>query len=286
MKSITSGLNLESDIQSGDYRINYEISSSDRSQPLIILTHGYMAHKDGPNQKGLREMLQGNGFGTLSFNLPGHGNEIDHTQEGFHNFAFQNLRISHCVDILEDVISHARSEHSFDKIGLAGSSTGALFNMVAASRDPSIYAMALYSAATDVAALAEKKVGYAALFGLFLKKFHPNKTKRAYIINNGEREWPYHFGFYWDARKFRGSDLPQIDVPTMFLHGEDDQIVPIEQPRRMVDIMPASHLVSFPEGDHGFTNEQDREKAAEHIAEFFKDPKNYLKQLATESNGE
>ncbi|QAY78711.1 alpha/beta fold hydrolase [Sphingosinicella sp. BN140058] len=48
-------------------------------------------------------------------------------------------------------------------------------------------------------------------------------------------------------------DLKRIDVPTLFLHGDDDQIVPIgAAARAAVQLVPGARLKEYPGGGHGF----------------------------------
>ncbi|MFL6673079.1 MAG: alpha/beta fold hydrolase [Massilia sp.] len=55
-------------------------------------------------------------------------------------------------------------------------------------------------------------------------------------------------------------DLKKIDVPTLILHGDDDQIVPIADSALLSSkIIPGARLVVYPGGAHGIpTTEKDR----------------------------
>lgn len=47
-------------------------------------------------------------------------------------------------------------------------------------------------------------------------------------------------------------DLKKVDVPLLILHGDDDQIVPIDaSARRSVEIAPNARLKVYPGGSHG-----------------------------------
>jgi non-heme chloroperoxidase len=53
------------------------------------------------------------------------------------------------------------------------------------------------------------------------------------------------------------ADLAKIDVPTLFIHGDDDQIVPIDaSARRAVQMVPGAMLKVYPGGAHGLTATQ------------------------------
>jgi non-heme chloroperoxidase len=47
-------------------------------------------------------------------------------------------------------------------------------------------------------------------------------------------------------------DLKRIDVPTLLIHGDDDQIVPIDaSARRSVELVPDATLKEYPGAPHG-----------------------------------
>jgi non-heme chloroperoxidase len=49
-------------------------------------------------------------------------------------------------------------------------------------------------------------------------------------------------------------DLKKFDVPTLFIHGDDDQIVPIAASARLaVKLVKGAELKVYPGGDHGLT---------------------------------
>ncbi len=50
-------------------------------------------------------------------------------------------------------------------------------------------------------------------------------------------------------------DLKKIDVPTLILHGDDDQIVPIGAAGMLsVKLVPNATLKIYPGGSHGLTD--------------------------------
>lgn len=52
-------------------------------------------------------------------------------------------------------------------------------------------------------------------------------------------------------------DLKRFDVPTLILHGDDDQIVPIDaSARRSAQIVPNAKLVVYAGADHGMCSTQ------------------------------
>ena len=62
-------------------------------------------------------------------------------------------------------------------------------------------------------------------------------------------------------------DLKAIDVPTLVLHGDDDQIVPIvAAARKSIDLVPDATLKVYPGAPHGLTGDHEREFNADLLA--------------------
>jgi non-heme chloroperoxidase len=64
-------------------------------------------------------------------------------------------------------------------------------------------------------------------------------------------------------------DLKKIDVPTLILHGDDDQIVPIEAAaKRSAKLVPKATLKVYPGGAHGMCTTQ-KDQVNEDLLAFF-----------------
>ena len=50
--------------------------------------------------------------------------------------------------------------------------------------------------------------------------------------------------------------LAEIDVPTLIIHGADDQIVPLAEAEAMRDAIPGAKMVLIPEAGHVVNLEQ------------------------------
>ena len=57
-------------------------------------------------------------------------------------------------------------------------------------------------------------------------------------------------------------------IPTLFLHGEDDPVVPVEDSRALVARLPRATLRTFPGDLHDVLNEHDRDAVHDVVAEF------------------
>jgi non-heme chloroperoxidase len=62
-------------------------------------------------------------------------------------------------------------------------------------------------------------------------------------------------------------DLKKMDVPTLIIHGEDDQIVPIEaSAKAAIKLLPNGRLKIYPGGAHGLTDTAKDELNADLLA--------------------
>lgn len=65
-------------------------------------------------------------------------------------------------------------------------------------------------------------------------------------------------------------DLKKIDVPTLFIHGDDDQVVPIEgAARRAVTMVRGARLIEYPGAPHGVTDTH-KERLCADLLEFLR----------------
>jgi pimeloyl-ACP methyl ester carboxylesterase len=59
-------------------------------------------------------------------------------------------------------------------------------------------------------------------------------------------------------------------MPVLFVHGEDDPVVPVEDARANAAALPRAQLVVFPGDLHDVLNEHDRDVVHESVAAFVK----------------
>jgi non-heme chloroperoxidase len=48
-------------------------------------------------------------------------------------------------------------------------------------------------------------------------------------------------------------DLERFDVPTLLIHGDDDQVVPVNNSERSARIIPSAKDIYYPGAPHGLT---------------------------------
>jgi non-heme chloroperoxidase len=67
-------------------------------------------------------------------------------------------------------------------------------------------------------------------------------------------------------------DLKRFDVPTLILHGDDDQIVPIDaSARRSATLVPNAKLVVYPGAPHGMCSTL-KDRVNQELLAFFQEP--------------
>ena len=57
-------------------------------------------------------------------------------------------------------------------------------------------------------------------------------------------------------------------MPVLFVHGEEDPVVPVADARANAAALPRAHLVPFPGDLHDVLNEHDRDVVHESVADF------------------
>jgi 3-oxoadipate enol-lactonase len=118
------------------------------------------------------------------------------------------------------------------------------------SRLPAAPRKRLFAPSDDPAAL---RISTAALFSHAFVAEHSDVIERITewrATDDADRKG-------WDAQNaafggFDASDwLYEITIPTLVLHGEDDEIAPVENGRTLVENLPKADLETYEKSDHG-----------------------------------
>ena len=82
----------------------------------------------------------------------------------------------------------------------------------------------------------------------------------------------------FSATDFR-DDLAQIDVPTLVIHGDDDQVVPFEVGgKASAALIDGAELKVYPGAPHGITDTHKEELGADLLAFLEHDPRKDVRQ--------
>lgn len=213
--------------------------------PIVILVHGLASHKESRTYIALEERLNEEGIATLRIDLYGHG-ESDGN--------FQDLTITHAVDSISAAIRFLK-EKGYQELGLLGSSFGGISSLVAASQTQDLALLVLQSSVGNYIELEKEKK---------TEKELEEWKKQGYLIIPSD-EAPRKLGYcmFEDAKKYNGYALAkEIQIPTLVIHGDMDDIVPLSQGEKLYENLPQGKLYVIKGADHRF---QDPEMFSERL---------------------
>lgn len=226
--------------------------TSQREKPIIILCHGFSTSKDGRTYVRLEQILNEYGLSTFRFDFFGHGES-----EG----KFDEITTSEAADDVQNAIKFLK-ESGYKKIGLVGSSFGGMASIIAASKTDDVYVLALKSPVSDY-------------IGMSLARHNEQEIKnwkeKGYIDITGvdDEKRKLNYSFYKDAERINGYDAAKkIKIPTLIVHGDRDETVPIEQSKRTASLIENCRLEIIEGGDHKYSRKEHFEKLLDLISKF------------------
>ena len=206
--------------------------AEDFKAPIIILCHGFDSSKEARSVLALEKELNVKNLNTFRIDLYAHGES---------DGKFENITVSEAVDDILRAISFLKSQ-GFAKVGLVGSSFGGLAAILAAAKSHDLFVLALRSPASDLNELLLNDWGEAGLL----------KWKHEGVSQNHNKDLKYNFVL--DAQKNIGYEVAgKIFVPTLIVHGDADQRVPINQSQQLASLIPGCHLEIIKDADHSYT---------------------------------
>jgi len=219
------------DIEIGTRKIRaiFTHSDSGNKTPVVIICHGYGSTKNRKKYKRLVNSLAERGIGSIRFDFFGHGE----SDGDFGDYIIENGMED--VDAVYNFIAASEFVDS-SKIGIFGSSMGGTVAILIASqfnKFNNIKSMVLSAPAID----------YNDIKGPWpVKKFHEDSKK--YDLYK-KAEW--------------------IKCPTLIIHGDKDDVVPIEQSEKFIQLLNPDvekSLRVLENTTHDFTIEQGDEMVA------------------------
>jgi len=221
--------------------------------PTIILVHGFGADKnDYGLLLGLSKKLSKEDFLVFRFDFSGCGES-----EG--NYSETSLtKLKEDFQIIFDFVKK-QEEVDKNKIGIYAHSMGT--GVILAFKPKEIKVLVLGGAHFDIYELISKH---------FKKGFNPKGISKLSRSNSSITKIKPSF---WKDLKQNWSNLKNnikdIDIPTLFLHGTKDSIIPKEQSKELYKLKKGEkELIFIKGGEHGF--EPYREKAYKLIINWFK----------------
>jgi len=223
--------------------------TGDKTKPIVVFVHGHSSSKETRNFSLINELLIQKGISTFRFDLSGHGES-----EG----EFANTTVSIAVNDILYAIKYL-DKLGYTKIGLVGSSFGGIACIGAASKSAKLFVTVLKAPVSN----------YKDLY--VWRKEDINKWKkqgyRDYLSKKGILRLNYDF--YEDAINNDGYIAgAKIKVPTLIVHGDCDEQVPLEQSIKLAKIIPDAKLIIIKGADHTFTDPMLMKQKSKIIVEF------------------
>lgn len=226
--------------------------SGNASIPVVVLCHGFATTKESETYLRLEKALNEVGLATFRFDFFGHGES---------DGKFEDITISEAIDDAVHAVSFMK-EQGFKRIGLFGSSFGGMAALLAASKTKSLFALVLKSPVSDSLGKIAAAEGNAS----------PEQwRKQGFIYNESRRmgKQKLNYSFYEDSEKISGFEAAkEITVPTLIVHGSEDDVVPVEQSRKTASLIPGCRLEEIEGASHKYSNPGEFEKMLSLVSEF------------------
>jgi dipeptidyl aminopeptidase/acylaminoacyl peptidase len=205
--------------------------------PCLIASHGLQSSKNSEKYIALGEKLAGEGMAMLRFDFRGVGES-----EG----RMEDDTVSRRIVDLGSAIGFVRSHPGVgNRIGLVGSSLGGYVTLIRGSMEKKISAIAIWATPFHLDDLGSKK---------------------------GSEEHPLPGeAFFKDLPKHRLLPLLPKVSDCLLIHGEKDEVVPVDQAWEIFHSLGAPKEIHVIEGaDHRLTDPAHRQRAMDLTTEWFK----------------
>ena len=221
-------------------------------RPMIILCHGFSTGKDATTCVKLEKILNGKEISTFRFDFFGHGES---------DGKFENITISEAVDDILNAIKFLKAK-GYNKIGLFGSSFGGIASIMAASKTTDLFVLALKSPVSNYKERDLERKTEQELEGWREKGY------KYYMKGDGSK-LRLNYSFFEDYDNNDGYEVAKkIMIPTLIIHGDADDDVPIGQSRKISRLIKNCRLEIIKDADHRYSKSEDFEKMMNLIVNF------------------
>ena len=200
----------------------------------------------------LEERLNQKAFSTFRFDFFGHGESAGE---------FENITISEAKDDVLNAIRFVK-DSGYERIGLMGSSFGGFASILAAGQSDDLFVLALKSPVSDY-------------LGLLITRDHDIDIKTwrqkgfIFVEASDGKKVRLNYSFFADAERMQGYALAgNIKAPTLIVHGDQDETVPLAQSQKATDFIPNCRLEVIEGADHTYSDPPHFEKMLDLISDF------------------
>ncbi|KKQ01977.1 MAG: hypothetical protein US11_C0002G0036 [Candidatus Roizmanbacteria bacterium GW2011_GWA2_36_23] len=222
-----------------------------KPKSVIIIVHGFNSNKNTKNFVRLKEILYENKIASFRFDIFGHGES-----EG----DFAELTISEAVDDILQSIKYLK-KIGYSKIGLVGSSFGGNASIIVASKYKDLSLLVLKSPVSDYEERNQKMLSRSEL--------EDWKSKGYRDMNDDGKIIKINYAFVVDYINNNGYEVANlINIPTLIVHGDADESVPVRQSIKISKLIPNCSLVLIHGANHVYTKPEHAQQMLKHISEF------------------
>ncbi len=151
----------------------------------------------------------------------------------------------------------------YKKIGLFGNSYGGMAALLAAGKTKSLFVLLLKCPVSDY---------FGKLMAKITKTEVSNWKKKGWTMyhsSNG-KTFKLNYSFFADPNNNKGYDAAKnVTCPTLIIHGNVDNVVPLQQSKKLKNRIKNSKLIILPRCGHHFEAD-DFEKSNSEFVEFVK----------------
>lgn len=228
-------------------------TSYPESVPVVIFAHGFKGFKDWGAWPLAAEIFASKRLPFFKFNFSHNGTTPKNQDEfadleafGNNNFKIEYDDLGCVIDFIEKKAEIFPFIWSGD-IHLIGHSRGGAIALLRSAQDSRISKCATWASVSDLERYLE------------MKDFTEWKSDGVHTIVNGRtnQEMPIYFqfveAFAQNAELLRvGKHLENLERPLLIVHGEDDNVVPLEDAYTIYKEVPHAILVEIEAADHTF----------------------------------
>jgi acylglycerol lipase len=246
-------------------RIHHDVWLPDGDvRGIVVLLHGYGEHLG--LYDGLGRRLAREGLAVHAMDAVGHGRS-DGERALIASWDTY-------VDDARQLVNLAVDRHPGRPVVIVAHSGGGVAAYLLALRSPGI-AQALVLSGSPLRALDWVDAADDDDIDVDPSEMFSTHPEYVHALLHDPLTW--HGGFRPETVRALAATWPEIaaglaagepDVPVLFVHGEEDPVVPIEDARANAAALPQARLVSFPGDLHDVLNEHDRDVVHESVATF------------------
>ncbi|MPS73720.1 MAG: alpha/beta fold hydrolase [Chryseobacterium sp.] len=221
----------------------------DEKLPLIIFVHGYKGYKDWGAWELMGEKVAEAGSYFVKFNFSHNGTTIEDPNDFADLEAFGENNYSKELDDLEVVIDHFKGQKEVDpqNIILLGHSRGGGISIIKASENENISKLITLASVSTLDRFPKNEA------------FENWKNEGVYFVENArtKQKMPHYFQFYKDfeidkERYDIEKACRKLTIPTLFIHGSDDESVQLEHSQKLNQWTKNSQLKIIENAGHTF----------------------------------